>query len=1408
MNSLYDILKFINMLNFNLLSLLFIFTSFTTVFLSVYAYNRRNEHASFYLNLLLAAVSLWSFFYGVELAATSLKIIQICLIFEYLGIANVAVLWLLYAAFYTRKRNWLTTKLRFILFIIPIITFTALFSNYFHGMYYSSMRVVQVNGLNFNEFTPGVFYWIHIIYSFVLVGWGTLLFIRFLFEVTKNDKKRVLLIIVAGLIPYFVSIAYILGFKPYGYLDPTPLGFFIMALLLTYGALSNKLFEISPVALGVLFDSMDDSVIVVDSKWNLISTNPSAQRLQKELFDRDNINLIEYLRKNYSINQESTQTIAISRYHFKISLQNIGVVNQSDNARMIVISDITNSMVMQMNLTETEKKYQNLFENFSSGFALHELIVDENNNPSDYRFIEANKAFEVMTGFRREDIIGKMGKDVMPNNDFSRLATYFEVVKTGKSITFYNYNELLQKHYQITAYAHDKMKFATVFADITDRVNTEQNLINSEEKFKKVFATSPDCISIKRASDNTYILVNKSFLDTFGFVESDIIGKTSVDNNLWEDLSERQSWIDSMNQVGEVKDMTVRFLRSDGKLIHGLISSSIIEIEGAKHILSITKDVTDNVNTELELQYRIKLQDVLMDLSNGFINLPLIDIRSEIHNALKTLTLFVGADRSFVSFYELTGNKALINAYQWSNNNINKSLHPELAPSSELINYWIGIHRKGDAIVVSKPESAENELFKLWMEGQNLSGIIMVPLLMNDDCIGFLRLDIINNLNVFTEKEIKLLGIFAQMLVNVELREQSDVAFKNSQSFLKTIVQTIPDLIWVKDLFGKYQICNAQFESFFGAKEADIVGKTDYDFVSGDLADFFTENDKKAMLLGSPTMNEEWIIYASDGHKACLETIKTPIYNLKGEVTGVLGIGRDITDRKDVEENLRISEDKFRKFFEHSLVGKSITSLDGRLSVNKTFCEIVGYTEEELNDRHWSQITHPDDIELNNHYLSFILNKEQDSVQFEKRCIHKTGKIVWVDVKTTIIHKENHQPSFFITEINDITEQKNAEEALKASERKFRTLFSEMTEIVVLNCLEYNDKGEVCDYKILDCNNAFTKIIGFTNEYSVGKLASELYGKTPAPHLMEFANVCKTGKTYTFDSYYAELDKYFQISVVALNNENFATIITDLTELHKYNEKLIDKNKELEGYVYITSHDLRSPLINIQGFSSRLKSQTQTIYELIKGVELNEEKQLALDKLYQKSIPSTFDYIFNSVSKMESLLNSLLQISRMGRTQMNIVSVDMNLLINKVMGDVNYQLQEIEANVIQEELPNCYGDEVLLNQLFANIITNAIKYRDSKKKLQLTIKAEKYAGKNVYCISDNGIGISDYHLEKIWNVFYRVDNKSIPGDGIGLSISKRIVDRHTGRIWLESEVGVGTKFYIELPNHFFQDILV
>jgi PAS domain S-box-containing protein len=157
-------------------------------------------------------------------------------------------------------------------------------------------------------------------------------------------------------------------------------------------------------------------------------------------------------------------------------------------------------------------------------------------------------------------------------------------------------------------------------------------------------------------------------------------------------------------------------------------------------------------------------------------------------------------------------------------------------------------------------------------------------------------------------------------------------------NLLRTLVGAIPDLIWLKDPEGVYLACNPMFERFFGAREAEIVGKTDYDFVDRELADYFREHDRKAMFAGGPSVNQEWVTFADDGHRALLETIKTPMRDGGGRLIGVLGIARDITANHESQEQLASQIAELRRWQDATL-GREMRILELKREVNELLAE-------------------------------------------------------------------------------------------------------------------------------------------------------------------------------------------------------------------------------------------------------------------------------------------------------------------------------------------------------------------------------------------------------------------------------------------------------------------------------------
>ncbi len=330
--------------------------------------------------------------------------------------------------------------------------------------------------------------------------------------------------------------------------------------------------------------------------------------------------------------------------------------------------------------------------------------------------------------------------------------------------------------------------------------------------------------------------------------------------------------------------------------------------------------------------------------------------------------------------------------------------------------------------------------------------------------------------------------------------------------------------------------------------------------------------------------------------------------------------------------------------------------------------------------------------------------------------------------------------------------------------------------------------------------------MGIKREAVIGKLATEVYQTDSAPYLEKYSQVALTLKPCEFIIYYAPIDKHLMVSAVSPRINTFATISTDITEIKQKQDVIFDKNKELENYLYITTHDLRTPLVNIQGHSSKLEKHTAMLNSLLEDCQIDPKTKAKIHEISMETIPKSLHFILSNVTKMDTLLKGLLKVSRIGKYTLTIQKIDMNKLFEAIIYTQQFQITKLGAKIVIAELPDCYGDINLLNQVFSNLIGNAIKYHDKTRKLVITITAETHYNKITYKINDTGIGMESRHLEKIWNIFFRVDSGSPEaGEGIGLSFVKRLVEKHHGKIWAKSEKDVGSTFFVELMKNEFTE---
>lgn len=247
-------------------------------------------------------------------------------------------------------------------------------------------------------------------------------------------------------------------------------------------------------------------------------------------------------------------------------------------------------------------------------------------------------------------------------------------------------------------------------------------------------------------------------------------------------------------------------------------------------------------------------------------------------------------------------------------------------------------------------------------------------------------------------------------------------------------------------------------------------------------------------------------------------------------------------------------------------------------------------------------------------------------------------------------------------------------------------------------------------------------------------------------------------------------------------------------------EQLENKNKELESVLAIVSHDLRSPLVSISGFSQEIRLSCRNAENIVRQMQWPGDQALPLLKTLTQEIPESIEFIQTSSNRMDTLVRSLVKVARAGIAEIRPERLNMNELVAEASASIGFEIKEAQTDLRIEDLPECFADRAQASQIFSNLLDNAIKYLDPNRPGRIRVSGSVEQTQSVYCVEDNGIGISPEYQDKIFELFLRIDRNRTAGEGIGLAMVKRLVARNNGSIWVESVSGEGSKFYVSLPR--------
>jgi PAS domain S-box-containing protein len=610
---------------------------------------------------------------------------------------------------------------------------------------------------------------------------------------------------------------------------------------------------------------------------------------------------------------------------------------------------------------------------------------------------------------------------------------------------------------------------------------------------------------------------------------------------------------------------------------------------------------------------------------------------------------------------------------------------------------------------------------------------------------------------------------------------------------LAAVVESSDDAIIGKDFQGVITSWNAGAEKTFGYTACEMVGQPIMRLVPSEYQQEETENLGR-IKRGEYVPHFESVRMRKDGSTIPVSVTMSAIRNSAGNVVGVSNVACDITARRRAEEARQASEARYRTLFENAPDGIVIVDPKGYyLDVNTSICRMLGYTRDEFIGLNATDIVAPTEIPHIGQALDVIKTKSDYHREWQFR--RKDGSVFAVDTIATAMPDGN-----LMAMIRDITERKRAEDEVRQSEARYRTLFDTLIEGFCTIEMIFDAGGKPVDYRFLEINPAFEKQTGLHN--AQGKLMRDLAPNHEAHWFEIYGKIALTGEPAHFENEAKMLGRHYDVfahRVGGPESRKVAILFNDITErkaaeveIRQLNVELEQRvarrtaeleaaNKELEAFSYSVSHDLRAPLRAVNGFAGIVLEDFSP--------QLPEEGRNYLERIRAGAL------------RMGALIDDLLAFSRLSRQLVNRQSVNTVRLAQNVLDELKPQLDGRRIEIKVGELPACHGDPALLKQVWVNLISNAVKYTRGREPAMVKIGCTRDHGENIFFVRDNGAGFDMQYADKLFGVFQRLHRAGeFEGTGVGLAIVQRIIHRHGGRVWAQAEVGRGATFYFTLES--------
>jgi PAS domain S-box-containing protein len=611
-------------------------------------------------------------------------------------------------------------------------------------------------------------------------------------------------------------------------------------------------------------------------------------------------------------------------------------------------------------------------------------------------------------------------------------------------------------------------------------------------------------------------------------------------------------------------------------------------------------------------------------------------------------------------------------------------------------------------------------------------------------------------------------------------RKQIGDALKESEEKYRRLIESAGAGVVIIDVAGKINYVNKTFCSMGGFEREELIGRYFLDGIYEDEREIIGNIFSNAVKGKSAGPTLEFRIIHKDGGIVWCSSNPTRIFN-DGNLTGFNCVVQDITRRKNLEEALRESENKYRAVVEDQLEMICRFMPDGTITfVNSAFCRFYGRTSSDIVGSSYLSLLPEAQYPLFTAALEELLT-EPHRVIYDIQPYSRGGVSKWMEQTVRALIGEREQVEKFQIVLRDITDRKKAEQALKDSEEQFRMIFDSIQDGFAVFEVNYDENDTVVDARFLEVNPAFEKITGVKANDVMGKTLWEVF---PSMRLLTadlWQDAISKGKNLRVEEqYFRSLDKYFRINGLSPKRGRYAVLLSDLTDHKKMTEKLVraDRLSSLGEMAAGLAHEINNPLTGVIGLSQLIVERP--------GVPAN--------------IRDDLNGINREANRAACILRDFLTFARGQKPDMS--ASDINEVIESVL---KLRMTYMKKSGIQvytdfgEGFPRLMMDVTQIQQVLLNIVLNAEYFMiEAHKKGILEVSTSRHGNVIRSVFQDDGPGIPPDIMHNIFDPFFTTKDTG-KGTGLGLSISYGIISEHNGNIFAESKPGHGAAFIIELP---------